>query len=713
MAQLKNGTPAHYSDGTNDKSGGRVERGMDELPSHRPKIFLRAKWGPDKSVFTRTNFIETMFHADTLDERLKYVNHQTILLKNAFIKNSNSCMIQRCIGGKTDTMRKAMVRVYADFLGGVSDFLVERDANKFFGYNADGSLKKTTTAQDINKIGFIAMPITDSDVTGDFGAGKIIDGYIIDGVDVSKLYPIADLEVPYYGSHGENFGMRMWSWNDVTNPGFDTTLLTDDTTASYPFNLAVYSRTDANSTPSPVETVDGDSTLECVWAPDTYHPKYPSIVVSALDQITQAWRSTSEPGVPEFQYGFENAHIYTANIKFLCEAIATTELAIADIPLDYKTTSVAVEALRTNLLGLTTSEGLEYQGTRFHTYAVSPQGYFKPGPKTTVYAQGANEQSFTNADYETEVRKYLAEYADVNSAVMGTATNVENAIWDSGFTLTTKLSMANFIAHRKDTFVFVATHAAGEKLTANQDGSVASTLQARFMSMPESDYYGTPVYRAAIIGRSSELLDRNYRGAMEDTSTSKRRLPLTIEIAHWVSRAMGASNGSWKKQYMFDENPYNVIELMDPNKFNVSFTPVSVRNSDWTNGLNWAESFSLSSCFVPALQTVYDDDTSILNSVITALCACNLQWFGEHTWRMFVGRSGLTNDQFLSEVGKYYNSLVEGKFADRYTIVAKPYMTADDLQRNYAWHLNTDLAGPGMKTAQRFSLTTYRIEDYT
>lgn len=713
MAQLKNGTPANYSDGVNDKSGGRVERGMDDLPSHRPKIFLRAKWGPDHPVFTRTNFIETMFHADSLDFRLKYANHQTALLKKSIIPNGNSCVIQRCIGGKTDTMRKAMVRIYADFLAGVDDFLVSRDANDFFEYNADGTLKKTTTAQIVNKIGFVAVPITDSLVNGDFGAGKIIDGFITDGADVSKLYPIMDLEVPYYGSHGENFGVRLWSWNDVTSPGFDTTLLTDNSTASYPVNLAVYSRTDANSTPTPVETVNGDSAVETVWSADTYHPKYPATVVSIYDQIVNAWRSKGEAGVPEFQYGFERAHIYTENVKFLGAAIALTELTIKDIALDYKSEDETVEAFRSNILGLTTTAGVEYQGTRFHTYAVTPAGYFKPGPKTTVYAQGADEQSFTNADYETEVRTYLAEYANVNSSMMDTARNVENVIWDSGFLLNTKLAFANFIAQRKDTFAFVATHAAGEKLETSQDSSMASTLQARFMSMPESDYFGTPVYRAAVIGRSSELLDTNYRGAMEDTSTSKRRLPTTIEIANWVSRAMGASGGAWKKEVMFDENPYNVIEMLDPEKFNTTFTPVSVRNTDWTNGLNWVESFTLSSCFVPALQTVYDDDTSILNSVITALCACNLQWFGEHTWRVHVGRSGLTNEQFLARVGTYYNGLVEGKFADRFTIVAKPYMTADDLQRNYAWHLNVDLAGPGMKTAQRFSLTTYRIEDYT
>jgi hypothetical protein len=105
---------------------------------------------------------------------------------------------------------------------------------------------------------------------------------------------------------------------------------------------------------------------------------------------------------------------------------------------------------------------------------VSPQGYFKPGPKTTVYAQGADEQDFTNEAYEVEVRKYLAEYADVNSAVMGTATNVENAIWDSGFTLTTKLTMANFISQRKDTFVFVATHAA-----VSQDSDPQRSVQER------------------------------------------------------------------------------------------------------------------------------------------------------------------------------------------------------------------------------------------
>ena len=718
MMQITTGAPANYSLGLDDKSKARVVIAPDQVPTHCPKVYIRAKWGPTDPMFLSTNFMETVYGADTFDYKKKWTNHQTALLKEAFIANANACVVQRVIPGGIDTMKKSTLRIYVDLLEADADFEIERDDAGNFKYNNDGTPVKTATALNVNKVAFIAKMIEGTVVDGAFGAGKIIDGNQVDNRgDVSKMYPIRDLEVPYYGSHGDNFGIRMWSDNELTNPQFDTTLINHPDVGCYPVNTAIYTRSDKMATASIMKNNYGETQIETVLKADVYNPRG-GRALSHEKRVIDDWADLNQAGMPNLYYGFGKCHVYQNNLELVLSKLATLEAttgdAADDLDIDY-TGDPASESYqqfwRMNLLGLTASSGKEYQTARFAIFRAVPSGYFRPGPNTTVYASGGTEHSFDNASYEEQVVLEVTRYNDVRDNLMDDARNVESYIYDSGFTFDTKLKLPYFISQRKDTYVFLSVNEAGEFLSASDESSRAAALQARLSAMPESDYFGTPVYRGSIIGRSGDLIGSTYRGDQLSTSPLKARLPITIEVAAWMAKAMGASNGVWDKEAMFDENPNNVIKMFT--NINATFTPVSVRNIDWKNGLTWVQTFNLSSCFIPAIQTCYDDDTSVVNSCITAACAVSLQRIGQQAWRHHVGMSGLTNDQFLDRINKWVSKQAPAsKYASRFIIEPNAYMTEDDLNRAYAWHLAIRLAAPSMKTVQQLSLETYRIESY-
>jgi hypothetical protein len=105
------------------------------------------------------------------------------------------------------------------------------------------------------------------------------------------------------------------------------------------------------------------------------------------------------------------------------------------------------------------------------------------------------------------VREAVVEYANPLSILMDDAKYPESIIWDSGFALDTKYALLSMIAIRKDTAVVLSTFdAGGPSLTASEDSSLAVALRTRAQMYPESDYFGTPVMRAMIVGRDGKLI---------------------------------------------------------------------------------------------------------------------------------------------------------------------------------------------------------------
>jgi hypothetical protein len=216
---------------------------------------------------------------------------------------------------------------------------------------------------------------------------------------------------------------------------------------------------------------------------------------------------------------------------------------------------------------------------------------------------------------------------------------------------------------------------------------------------PESDYFGTPVLRGMIVGRSGKLRNSQFT----------KTLPLTAEIAIKSAKYMGASNGRWKNGSHFDGAPGSVVSYMYD--INITWVPASVRNRNWDVGLNWVQAYDRRSYFFPALKTVYDDDTSVLNSYITAMAIAQLNKVAHAAWREFTGTSHLTNAQFAQRLNDFVSNNVRGRFDERFVIVPDATFTDLDLLRGFSWTLPIKIYAANMKTVMTTYVQAYRIED--
>jgi hypothetical protein len=277
----------------------------------------------------------------------------------------------------------------------------------------------------------------------------------------------------------------------------------------------------------------------------------------------------------------------------------------------------------------------------------------------------------------------------------------ESYIYDTGFPLATKYELIKFIAIRRDTFVMLSTYTVGgPELSAANENSIALSLMARIQSYPESDYFGTSVVRGLIMGRYAMPKNSNY----------KKKLPIVIELATMAAKMMGAGDGRWNQEMLFDRAPRNQITMFKD--INITFTSTKVRNKDWDVGLNWVQTSTRSSYFIPALQTVYNDDTSVLNSFFFAACCVEMQKVAERVWRLFSGNVSLSDGELFDAVNRAVEQRSVGRFADLFKIVPAAYKTEADTARGYSYTLPISIYGNNMTTVATVELKAYRMSDF-
>jgi len=145
-------------------------------------------------------------------------------------------------------------------------------------------------------------------------------------------------------------------------------------------------------------------------------------------------------------------------------------------------------------------------------------------------------------------------------------------------------------------------------------------------------------------------------------------------------------NGNWKSGSSPEGSPGNNITRMKD--INITWFSDTVRNLNWDTGLKLGSEIWSFQVFHSAYKTVYDDDTSVLNSIVVALAM--LSWTrsrtrsGEH-WRPYWSDSSTLCDRSNGLV----NDRVKGIFDNRY--VSIPAATISDLDnlRGFSWSMPT------------------------
>ena len=682
---MANSAPKMDFLGIKDSGARAVDAQPEVRPSHYPLIFGYAKTGPEGPQPVAGGARNVLYSADSFDEEGKYVTTQAIL-GNRIQRAGNAHFLWRII--PKDAGPKATVRLSVDLLATmVPDF--ERNPDNTWKLNADGL--RIPTGSTIP--GYIPKWVAEQVDADSYGIATQSQGTQQDSAGNDSLrYPIGDFEVPHFGEDGNNSGLRMWTKTANSSDPLDSRLLHQG--KFYPFNVACVRRADANSTGRPVMNFSGATSVQMSFKPGA-KDRNTRVNMDMSEDFLGNYRNV-DAEIPE--YGtFGRVHIYQQYVDALLAAVYAAEKPYLDSTSDFTGTNVDEEKYLVNLLG-----GHHSNGVPYHSYLLNYTGQdvVRMSENATFWARGGSDGTMSEQLFGEGIKEAMGEFLDPNSPLQDMGKYPISTVYDAGHALDVKYALMNVLALRKDIWVTLSTYdVLGTKLTVAEESSIAVALRTRANLYPESTFYGTSVARALIVGRNGRMLGTNYKG----------RLPLVVEIAEKSAKYMGSGDGVWKSAFSFDHG--DLARVKNFTDLNITWTPETVRNRDWDNGLIMVQHSTQKELFFPALRTVYAEDTSPLNSYFNMAGTVEMIKVGFEAWTMFVGSDKLTNAEFKRDMENYISQDVKGRFDNRFIIIPTVFFTKLDNQRGYSWSYNIKILANTMKLLGSLTVELGRRDD--
>lgn len=650
--------------GFKDVSGQGQPVEIIDLPIFLPWSPVLAAWGPDDdALIVSGDGFSSIYGSKSLDSGSGLFTHQNVLVQKV-LGVGGMALVRRLL---PEGAAIANTRVWLDI---VADNIqqYERNADETFKRTNGALVPKTGAGATLP--GFKArIVMTEIDTSGEDGIGKgqsqtgeLVAG---DGSE-STMYPLFDIQARFYGEKGNNIGFRLSAPTLSSGIPVDADLIEER--GGYLYRIYALSRADSTTTGSVTVNMDGEQYVEFSLKKGMKDPK--TNIDYSYDKRVLPKFENKDPDTFTGYGPYRAFHVYKANVDTLVGLIYGKEK-------DQGTINGTVTPEQTvNLLGAQNAEGVPY-----YTYQVlgPSDGGELVGESADHWLKGGSDGEVDEDTFDLLVRDELNTFGQGTVPYEDRASYPMSVFVDTGFSIETKKLMGNIMSVRPDAWVLASTQDVAEPLnTPEEDSSIGAVLRNTLQLIPESEFYGTGACRAVVMKHAGTYLDSDYDGI----------LPFTIDFAAKLAVYMGSAK--MKGGYATDSGDYRVVSSFI--EHNAIFRPVSPRNKDWQNGITSAEPYDhRKSVFFAAVQTIYHDNTSVLNSFYPMAICCHLNRLGELAWRMFTGDSKLKPSQYADRVDNFLEEQVKDRYDQRADITPKSYYTAADTQRGYSWH--TDITG--------------------
>jgi len=719
---LEKATPFNYARGTLDDSAVALSVLPKTYPQFLPVFILDTQRGGYGTRRLSGNLVGALYGEDTLNPLSKYANHasvfaagvlgaagQIMLKRMPFLGLTGEGMTNASIDGKANMTIWVNITTTA-----VTAEEFSRDANGTVGIDVNGNpLYSVGTIANVKYITVSANRIPSMLTSQDPTPVTVAGGFDDNGTLLTTVsYPIYTFKAIGHGADYNNAGVALTALTGENLVGS----MYENKELAYALSL-YYNNGNAqiikNDTASPY-TVFGT-------AANSVNPA--TLQANGISDIFPgSYGVKPDPTGTEVVYDFEDTVVHQNNIDTVLSLIATHEATEATgkiapwsdfVPADVTSvTGLIASSFRlANMLTNKYTSGKRYEYVRnsdtvSHTATLIniAGNEISPSLENPVYLSGGIDNEFTDDAYETAVLNEIAKYSDPDAEETDLAINPTSAFIDSGFSLPTKLSLGKFLSYRKDVMLLTSTYEVnginnttdGKQLLSDAIGA-ATLMKSTYKLNPESVLFGTETSRAVIVLGSGKTKNVAFR----------KRVPLLYDLVIKLTRFAGAGNGKWNGVYKFSRQPGNFIdELIDIDPGHIGN---SIKNTLWDSGLIWAQNEDRDTYFYPATQTIFTDDTSVLNILLVNVALCYLVKQEEAVWREFTGADDLSNIdlKLLGEASMVRR--ISDKFAGMYRIEPEIFFTQADLDRGYSYKLVAHLYANNMKTVQESYNIVHRL----
>ena len=697
MQDLINAAPMVIDLGTQDLSTRVVPLNSLAIPQHLPKMYLFAEKGPIGPTYVDLSqaSLTQLFGDETFSLLNKYYSHQTVFAQ-AIASAGNNMVVQRVV--PDDAKDAANLTMYLDVLP---------TQVPLYTKNTDGSLVLDSnnlpvpavdgTGAVINIPGYKVKWVADhtSVPTGTYtpGVKTVRAGTQLDPVTSvqSTQTPVFEFFAKYAGEYGNKLAVRMYPALQSDLVPFPDYMLTEMKNFPYYFQLMHVVNSETGKTEA------FTNTALITYTKFILDNDILDINTEERNGLETAVNTGKvEYAVPEETRQLGGVYIYKSNMTGLLQQLYDAEKIISDTYKDDVINNTDNNIFTLNLISFVNSNGSPYQSIKL----IDDVDSTRLTRNTNVFLKGASDGTISLDVLDQLVSEDLEKYNNAISEYNDLVMHPESIIYDSGFTLKTKKDFAKFISRRKDTFVVLSTLAHDNpSVDLNSQYSVGIAIKTILELYPESAYFGTPVMRGLISIGSGKLIASNY----------DKRVPLTYEVAYKAARYMGAANGAWKNGFCFDHAPLSILTRLKD--IDITWVPASTRNALWTVGLNFVLNYKVRTQFFPAMKTVYENDTSVLNSFFSAVAIAYLNKVAHAAWREFTGSISFTNAQLEEVVNAFVAAAVKDKFDNKFVVVPNCTTTELDNLRGYSWTLEIKFYANNMKTVMTTYVSARRMSD--
>ena len=717
---INNSTPLNRFTGINDFPGEPLAPRAPQFPLHCPLVPLLTKKGTTKKIYPSGAERALIYGVESFDPMSSFWNESN-MLSNKLMATGNIHATQRV--KPADAPAPANVTIYMD--------IIKDEAIPNYKRNSDGSYVKDEFG-DIEEDGVVTgYRVKYFSKTFPLGMNVGLQGILNGTMEVdsgeldddslpimtaSKMYPIMDIPAKEFGSFYANIGMKI---SPVVGTALKSKFLSDG--KFLPFEISIFERENPSMSGVVKKTMSGGASTTVSFKQNSRHP-YTEGILDVDLQFPHNWYN-EDPSKPAIKYyDIDNIHFYYENLQTVLDKFIETEKvklssvettwddAADAATLDWfdftNDTDISEEAHLFNWVTLKSSgKQINYMTVVKDNSTVVPVvgsdlEEITIGNDSILYLRGGGDGTLSIDEIQKYIKATMNFYLDSDSEVQSLVMNKETGIYDIGYDLETKKTMANMLAVRPDTIVHWCTHQleyGDTPMSTDDEYAVALALLARAEIFPESEIFATSVCRATII-----------MGSMEDKdSVAKKRYTQNYELAVMLGEYLGASAGFMKPLKCLDNGRANTILTLGKN-YTPDFIPDSFKQTIWTHGITYSEPYKINQRAFLAIRSIHNNEQSILTSPILLYLNNKICRIMDDAHKEFSGNEKDTNEVFANNMVAFMNTELEGVIDNgRFNVDFEVIFDEGDLKRKYSYRVIAHISGNVMKTAQVSTVATY------
>lgn len=660
MSNLSNGAPRFILEGIRDESVRAPVPVPEVYAQHLPHLYILAERGPLTPQLLDPTLLASYYGASTFDPLSKFYTMGSAFT-STIAGTGNAVMVQRV--HPADALAPAYWTVGIELVEDeITDY--KRDAAGIAERDENGNFIEDTTKRP----GLVGRLVVNRDI-GDvaFGAATKKKGLMTSSTGTqSDYYPILDIEVPSPGAFGDNVGFSLWAPNTQSTTPLNVAVAVDQ--LAQLFALRVFERPNIQSTAVTKLTKDRESEInfsfkKTVVDTATAHKYNFALRIKDYDNTQDGYIPVPGP--------VGRTKVYDSSLNEVLSMLYAAESAAAGNSL----IDGDAPQHQMNFLG-----GVDFYNNPYYTYRVQgvADGGISMNDVAIYYAEGGSDGSYKDAQgktltkiqmYNQLCKEQFDNYGDLKDIeVLDDARYPQSAYWDCGYDLETKKSLISITGKRKDIIVYISTFIdGGDRLTAAEQRSMAGALRSYARLYPESTLYGTGVCRVIFFMQSGQMVDDD----------SDDYFPHLLDHAYKRSRYAGSGDGVLKNAFAYDAANNNRVQIL--RNMDLLWEQSEVRNTNWNLGLNYAQNVNRSQAYVPHVQTVYAEESSVLRDEIALTICVDIEKKCQQAYRMLGVDTRRTTEQNLSELNSILMDLTKDLYDGRVDISVNSFRTVKDI----------------------------------